>query len=261
LLAFGLVFCRTGSLVAASAALALSWMIVVLAYDFPMARRAMLSGHPFFRAKRLTLWRLIALSLPLGMVMALGSLNANMPRYIIERNLGRSELGVFASLAYLVVAVGLIVNALGQSASTRLAKHFAGGEMQGFKRIMWRLLALSAAALVLGVPLTALFGRWIVSLLYTPQYAQRLPLLLVIVATAGVNAGAAFLGYGMTAARQFKAQVPITVITTVSVTVLTLVLVPRIGLIGAAWALLISSVIQCVCSAVVLRAAISRGEQ
>jgi O-antigen/teichoic acid export membrane protein len=42
--------------------------------------------------------------LPLGVVAALVLLNTNIPRYFIERYLGEWELGIFAALAYIMVA-------------------------------------------------------------------------------------------------------------------------------------------------------------
>lgn len=255
--AFGLVFWKTHNLIAAAATLLLAWTAVVLAYDFQMARRVMLHQDRFFRANWPILRRLVTLSLPLGIVMTLISLNVNIPRYIIEHRFGASELGIFASLAYMVVAINLIVNALGQSASARLARHFAAGEITAFNRILKHLIAIGAAILVVGLPVTALVGRPIVTLLYTAQYARQLPVLLVIVATAGVNAIGSFLGYGMTAARSFRAQVPVIAAVTVSTFIAALILVPRMGVLGAAAALLISSSIQVVGSLWVLTSAIT----
>jgi len=45
------------------------------------------------------LLRLTWLSLPLGVVMMLGSLMTNIPRYFIERFQGTHEPGIFAAMA------------------------------------------------------------------------------------------------------------------------------------------------------------------
>ena len=50
--------------------------------------------------------------------------------YFIERYWGKRELGIFAALAYLIVAGNTVVSALGQSASPRLA-FTAGGRRSG----------------------------------------------------------------------------------------------------------------------------------
>ena len=104
----------------------------MLLYDLPrsgfppIARR---SAAPVIRA-----------ALPLGIVLMLTSLTANLPRYSIERHLGTRELGLFAAVASFVTVGTTIANALGQSATTRLARLFEQGEFRAFRRlaVSWR---------------------------------------------------------------------------------------------------------------------------
>ncbi len=52
------------------------------------------------------------------------SFNFNIPRYFIAYYLGEAELGIFTAVSYIVHAGSLVMVALGQAVSPRLAKYF-----------------------------------------------------------------------------------------------------------------------------------------
>jgi O-antigen/teichoic acid export membrane protein len=246
------------SVVAASASLCLTWLAVFLAYDLQLARRLLKGKGKFLTLNANRLLQLIKLAAPLGFVMALNSLNANIPRYVLQRYRGASDLGIFAALAYLVIAVGLIANALGQSAVVRLSRSFADGRTREFARLLKRMSLMGLAIAGAGVILAIMFGHAALRLLYGTVYATHLSLLILLIATSGVTAVAAFLGFGMTAARQFRAQVPIIAVTVATCAGLAIALTPRWGLMGSGFAILIASLVQVVGSLIVLVRAIRR---
>ncbi len=121
----------TRSLVWGVMGLVAAWAIVLVWYDIPnfytmqgILEKDSLKCSSLFSLKwhTKTLLRLFWVSLPLGFVMMLISLNANLPRYFIEHYLGQRDLGIFAAMAYLQVVGTTVISALGQSASPRLAK-------------------------------------------------------------------------------------------------------------------------------------------
>jgi len=244
ILVFTTAFWWSRSLVAAVAAMGLTWLLVFFSYDFRVVRRTNRPGAILLRANFQILKRLAWLSLPLGFVMALMSLNTNIPRYVLENYKGPSEFGIYASLAYLGTAASLVINAVGQSASARLSRMFADRQFDRFKSLLCRFVLLGLVIGIVGVPAAALFGRYALSLVYRPEYAHYLNVFLVMVATTSVLAVASFLGYGMTAARSFK--VPLVIIggSTLTTVVLSFGLIPRFGLMGAALALLVGAVVQ-----------------
>jgi O-antigen/teichoic acid export membrane protein len=246
LAAFGSMFLWKRNLVAATAALVVTWMAVFAVYDLWRARGVMGSPRKYFRFDRERLRRLLVVSAPLGVVMTLVSLNINTPRYMLVKYLGEAELGMFASMAYILVAVTLIVNALGQSASARLARVFAARDFAGFRSTLGKLLMMAMAVPLVGVPVAMVFGRRLLTLLYRAEYGDHVNVLVIMMVTAGLTAVGSFLGYGMTAARSFRAQVPVIGAMCVTTVGLCLVLIPRMGLEGAALALLASTLLQCV---------------
>jgi O-antigen/teichoic acid export membrane protein len=61
---------------------------------------------------------------------------------------------------------------------------------------------------------------------------------------AGLSYLGSFLGYGMNAARRFKAQLPIFVGAAAATTATCAFLVPRLGMLGAAWAVVAAALAQ-----------------
>jgi O-antigen/teichoic acid export membrane protein len=260
LVVFALTFLYTHSLVMTVAAMVLAWGGVFVLYDVGRALAIHEKGGSFFRLRPNKLRRLAVVSAPLGVVMTLISLNTNIPRYIMVKYLGEAELGIFASMAYMVVAVSLVINALGQSAATRLARMFAAGDLAGFRAVMKKLLLLGVAILVLGPPLAASFGRPLLTILYRAEYGRHLSVFVVMVLTAGFSTIASVLGYGVTAARSFRLQVPVVCVATLTAASISVALVPIFGLMGAAIALLSSAMALVIGYGLMLRYALAQSE-
>jgi O-antigen/teichoic acid export membrane protein len=254
---FTFTFWITRSLVFSVLALAATWLVVIGLYDFRVVL-SVLHDRVFFRYSASVLRHLIWLSLPLGLVMALGSLNTNIPRYLLERRLGAAELGIFASMAYLMTALSLISSALGQSVSARLSRLFAVGDLYRFRMLIGRLVGLSILLGLVGLAGAVSFGKEVLTVIYRAEYASHVNLLIVLVTSATVSTAASFVGYGMTAARCFRSQIPVMVIGVVTSGILTLVLIPSCGLMGAGYALLASNLVQAGTGYLILVSAIKR---
>jgi O-antigen/teichoic acid export membrane protein len=240
-LAFSLTFAYFRNLALSIAAMSGVWLAVVLFYDVPNAKALIGHGDGFFRFDARELWRLILLGLPLGWVATFGSLNANIPRYFLQHYLGLAEQGIYASLAYLIVAINLVVGALSVSVTTRLARLFAEGNHKQFVQLLTKLSMLGVLIAAVGVPSTFLVGRPLLTLLYRSEYADHVGLLALLVGTAGINTIGAFLFCGVTAARSFRVQAPVYFVQMVVGVAGTALLVPRWGMIGAGVGLLLSA--------------------
>ena len=240
---FGLLFAQFRSMVLAVAGMLLTWLLTLILYDLRWAKAFLQSGERFWCLRRQSINRLLLLSLPLGAVMTLMSLNVNIPRYFLQYHLGPANLGIFASLAYVLVSVTLLVNALGESAITRLSRMFAAKEIKQFRSLLLKLVTLASGIVVIGVPLALATGRQVLTILYRPEYGEHVSVLAIMVTASGVWAIGSFVTYGLTSARRFLTQIPVISFATLTTTVTCVLLVPRYGLIGAALALLASSVV------------------
>ncbi len=227
--------------------------MVIAAYDFSVARKlARSEGGICLRFHWPTLRSLAITSLPLGLVSAIASFNTNIPRYTIERVLSVSDLGIFASVAYPVTAATIVANSLGQSALARLSRLFVEHRLKEFTKLVIKLVAFGAGIAILAVTVVLTCGNRLLSVIYTPEYAKQGNLFALLAITAGLNAIACFLSYALTAARQFRVQLPISLLCMLSTFVLSVALVPRFKLVGAACALLISALILIACASTIL---------
>jgi O-antigen/teichoic acid export membrane protein len=271
LLALGAGVYLTGSVFWGAVGLVVASALVLFGYDVRSGALMLISGpravgpvraeairatglRPHWKTN--TLSRLAWLALPLGIVMMLTSLNTSIPRYFVEGYLGEHELGIFAAIAYLKRAGNTFALALGQSASPRLAGYYAAGNGKAFRWLVLKLVGVGALLGAAGVLVAVVAGSEILTLLYQPEYAQHDLLVRVMVAT-GIGYVASFLGYAMTAARYFRAQLPLFAFVSGTTALACLWLIPSGGLRGAATALIISIVIQAVCSLAVVMYALS----
>jgi O-antigen/teichoic acid export membrane protein len=269
LLLLGIGVSLTGSVVGGAIGLAIAWGLVLFGWDLRNGRLILnnASHHTdaadllvadvalkksqnllYPRWHQKTLRKLVLLALPLGFVMMLISLNTNIPRYFIERYLGERELGIFAAMSYLMVVGQMVVSALAESASPRLAKYYATGNSTAFRTLLLKLVGVGLMLGAAGVFVAVVAGRPILTLLYKPEYAERSDLFAWLMVAAGMGYVSSFLGYGMTAARYFRVQMPLFVLVTGSCAIACLWLIPTQGVRGAAIALLVGAIVQAVFS-------------
>lgn len=257
LAALTLVLAAGGTLLVAVLALGAAWLGVLLGQTVP-AVHALLRARGERSAPRLrwsALRPVAAVALPLGVVNMLVSLRGNVPRYFVEGYLGAADLGAFAALSSLVVAGSLVVGALGQAASPRLARHHLERDAAGFRRLLGILLAFAAALGAAGLAVAALAGGPLLRILFGPAYEPHAPVLVWLMAAAVVAYAASFLGFALTAARSFKEQVPLYALTSLACAAACRWLVPRWGLTGAAWGWGAAFLVELVAMAALLRLA------
>lgn len=242
-----LAYGATHTAVGAALGLAVGWAAALILFDIPVnMRHARRPAHaPRTRAgvvasRRLRLRTLARLAAPLGLAATLVSLRVNVPRYVVEGAVGTADLGAFAALAYLVVIGGRVVQAIGQAITPRLGRHFAAGESRDFGRLMGRFVAVVGAVGVGGLVVGTLFGRELLAAIYGPSYSAYHVLLMWLLAYGILEYVSTALQSSLIAARTIDVQPAVLVVSVAMVLVLSLLLVPRLGLIGAAIALLAS---------------------
>lgn len=250
----------TSSIYWATLCFAISWLFVLILYDIPNARRILKSVNrnnretkkPFFQfnykgilsclaLKKMR--RLAWLSLPLGFTVMLISLNTNIPRYFIEHFFGQRDLGIYAAIAYIIVASNTITNALGQSASPRLAKFFADRNHLAFNRLIFKLLVLGIIIGVFGIIIAFIAGRQLLTLLYSSEYADHAGVLIILIVSGVFGYAASILGYAATASRQIRSQPIVLFCVLLASMASSFLLIPSYQLLGAALSVLISTVI------------------
>ena len=252
--AFGFTLYLFRDLVWALSAVAAGRLAVLLLYDRPKGT----AGESMARSGLRSEMGILRHALPLGVMLLLVSLNTNLPRYAIERYLGVSALGAFAAVASFMTVGSTVVNALGQAATPRLAGHFSRRETAQFLRLTLLLAALVGGLGVTGVAVAAWFGATVLGIVYRPEFAAHSGLLVALMGTAIPSYVAVALGYAITATRSFDAQVPLICTVAASCGLASWLLVPRLGLRGAAVSLAIAASVQIGGEALILARATRR---
>lgn len=242
------VLWATGDVLFGVLAMAAAWGVAWLAFDGPKAM-SLLAGEsggggwlprPSFCFRKMA--KLFKLALPLGLASVLISLQTNVPRYFVEHYGGTSELGIYAALAYLVLAGGMVVMAMGQSATPRLAQLHAQGNRRAYFRLLRQLLGLGAGLAVAGMFVAVFFGEYLLGLLYGEEYARKSDVLVWLMAGGGFAYLVSFSSCGILAARRFFVQLPIMAASVGATALSAALLVPSRGMMGGAMAFLVGNV-------------------
>lgn len=254
-------------------ALMATWGLVWATYDVRWGRRILgpqrsSSGQllteeanplkPRFDAARH--WSLLRLALPLGVVMLMLALNANIPRYFIQHSMGEESLGAYSAMAYAMVAVTGVAEALGHSATPRLSRYYASGQIARFRSLLLKLLGFGMALGAVAIAAASLGGRSILALLYRPQYAEHADVFMWLTVAAALTCVAWMLNFGVTAARQFKIQVPMFAAVLLTTAAGCYLLVPTMGMLGAAVSLALGSLAHVLLASAVLAWVLIRSE-
>jgi O-antigen/teichoic acid export membrane protein len=199
---------------------------------------------------------MIWVALPLGLVMALISLTSNIPRYFIQAWLGERELGIFAALTYVTAAGMTLVSAVGNSLTPAMARDFDRGDGRAFARRFWMLLAVAAGIGLSGLLIAMLFARPVLQIVYGEEYARSAAVFVHAMALGTVTYMAAAVGFAMSAAKCFRAQVPMFVLVVATILAGSMAWIPSSGLHGAISALMLGGAVQLALGASVLLSAV-----
>jgi O-antigen/teichoic acid export membrane protein len=201
---------------------------------------------------------MFGVALPLAIVSVLVSVNGYIPRYVLESYLGKRDLGMYSAINYIPAGCFMVATALGYTVFARLSKFFGHGDLAGFRQLLFRIAGIYGALGVAGVIGAAVVGRKVLSIVYRPEYAQHVDLLRWLMVVGAVQCLTMSMQSGLTAAAQFRVQVPLFAGVAATSLLGCLLLVPRMGLAGAALAALISSLVQLCASATLVWRTLAR---
>ncbi|MDA2530936.1 polysaccharide biosynthesis protein [Bacillus cereus] len=240
----------TGDILISMICYAVSSCVIFILYDMKsmkMFKQCIKVSFVFSKLKSLFL-----LSLPMGLVMLLISLNTNIPRYFIENYLGAESLGYFSALAYVMVAGNTVISALGQACVSRLAQYYVEMDIKSFRVLLFKLIGIGILIGIIGVVVIGFIGEEILTIIYSDAYKEYNHIFILIMISAGIGYISSFMGYGMTAARCYKVQPVIFGIVSIVTILLSYWCVPQYGLTGAGITLIFASIVQLIGSSLVI---------
>ncbi|HID22657.1 MAG TPA: lipopolysaccharide biosynthesis protein [Planctomycetaceae bacterium] len=250
LAAISVVMAATGSLLWALAAYFCSQLVVMIAYDVPNAVRI---AHPSPRGRRNTarlalspfvgtgprssLTSLAWLGLPLAATSLFISLTTSTPRFFVAHYRSLYELGILGPIAGLVFTGAVFARAVNGAVSPRLARYYADAKHPAFKRLFLCAAGLYTVLGGIGALVANFWGEAVLRVLFQPEYGRYAHLLVVIMLAMTCAMLAGLVHTTMISIRRIPVLLPLTMGTWVWTTFLCWLLVPRLGLRGAAGAM------------------------
>ncbi len=242
----------TGDLRLAVLGLSVASLARIFCWEIPAARRmrttapdaaalhlprdsAEVSVRPEFRWR--AIWRLMILGAPIAIVGCLTVACMSVPRYVVKEHLGDAQAGIFFALYQVAFAQYILINALGQSLWSHLAVLFGRRQRAEFGRRIAQASMVTAAIGFPAIIVAAVFGRQLLSIMFTPAYAAD-TVVFVILMLAGFLEGLVYiLISGITSMQAFRIQVPIYLVKLALTYFGGLWVVDKYGLAGVSWAM------------------------
>jgi O-antigen/teichoic acid export membrane protein len=131
---------------------------------------------------------------------------------------------------------------MSQSISPRLARYYFGNR-RAYKRLLFKFSLFGLLLGLGGIAVSVVFGSIILSVLFKPEYAQYNWVFVQIMTAGAVLVMFSIMNVGLTAARKFAIQVPLYATSAAGCALTAFFLVPRFGISGAAWSLLVCNTI------------------
>lgn len=241
LIMFGVLFWFSKSLAFSIVGLIIARLAVLFLYDVPVSKKLLVTEN-FEQAAlgkgtapnwhKAKLWQLVKLTAPLGVVAGLTTLFTSIPRLVLDKFVGREQVGYFAALSSLLVVGSMMMAALGQSTMPRLAKYYAENR-RGYKLLLTKLTTVALVIGVTGVIVSILFGKQILTLMFTLEYAKHSGVFVHLMAAGSVLLLFSCMNIGLTAARKFAVQLPLYVLSAAACAASAFLLIPRYGMQGA----------------------------
>ena len=258
-LGMGVAVYLSGSLLWGILAVVIARCIVLLGYDISQ-RTQNVAGEskrllnevlvPRFGLKEQL--GLLRHGLPLGIVVLLTTLGSSLPNFFIKHGLSERDLGIFSVISLTISVGNMAVVSLGQAAFTRLARSYFHRNASEFDALLGKLLLVGAGIGVVGMIVSEFAGREILTMIFRPEYAERADLLPWIMAAGAVLFMAQFVGFGLTAAGYYYAQVLPNVLATISLVATCNWLIARHGLFGVILSMFVAALVQLITSTIVL---------
>ena len=232
-----------------------SWLTIFFIYDLIKANSFsnILPRFNFGNMKKIILF-----AFPLGIFNMLGSLNANIPRYFVEKIDGIETLGYFSAITYLVVAGSTIITAICQANTPYISKLFTN---KNYSKFVKMVMILSLLGLVQGLLITIVcffWGKDILNLFYGKDYIQYNSFLVLVMVAGTINYAATGLGYALNATRMYKGQPILGGVWVVFSLMTSFAIIIPYGIEGAGYVLILSAIFQFITRFLMLRGILRR---
>ena len=184
-------------------------------------------------------------SFPLGLATAVASLQANIPRIIIEKEYSTSQLGVYSSVVSLVLLGSVLLSGISQANMSKLSKYFSDNNYLEFEKLFSKMQIMGffvGCALCL---MATLFGRELLGTIFSPEYKNYSYLLVLISISFLVRSYSIFYGTAIAAMRVFNLHYKIiSIVIIANITSIYIFISMGFGLAGVGYASISTAIVE-----------------
>ena len=182
-------------------------------------------------------------SLPLGIFMAIASLNTETGKYFVRYEAGTSEVAYYSIAVIIVNGCMMTQNGINQGVLYRLSQHYQNSKT-AYLKLLAKILTLSTAFMLSVILIFHFYGREIVGFISQENYVKSLfddaPIMLIMLLAGLLIVWAMVIGDAVVACREFAGRMTSMLVSLVINFSLCyyLTIVKKMGMPGVAWAFL-----------------------
>ncbi len=229
----------TSNVMAGVTGMILFQFLSLVIYDAPYIGQF---GNRNMLNTRTSVVSIMRMAFPLGVVACLTSLSLNVPRYTVHGHLDDHSLAAFGCCASFLQVFSLVGVATQLALSPRIASQNAHSRRL-MNAMLWRNVAGVACIGTLVAIAAHVWGPMVLATTYGQQFVDFGPVLTWLMVAGVFSAAKGFLATGLTATRSTLSQASFAAAQFACSAVGCLWLVPRHGVIAAAWVVAASSAV------------------
>ncbi len=247
----------------ALAAYLLSHVFFMAVYDIPSLRQlrsslnreiptSSISGaikRSFSTTSRNMLKRLTWVGLPLAGTSMFVSLTTCTPRLVLSQWGTLFEVGILGSIASLNLCGGIIARAVNAALSSQLAKSLQQKDVRRFRRLLLKTGGIYVAIACVGLLVAYLIGDQLLSFIFGFKSSYSMILIFVLIGML-FSMLSNLVHLSLITVRWLSALLPLSMLTWLWTAIFCLLLVPRLGIQGAAISIALSRFPYCCLGAV-----------
>ncbi|MDK9855706.1 oligosaccharide flippase family protein [Staphylococcus equorum] len=190
---------------------------------------------------------IIVLSIPLAFSSSLGSLNTGIPRILLEKFYDQYTLGIFSTIAYVLVIGSLFANSISQVFLPKLRKLFKENRKSEFKKLTKKMVTIGMFIGMTSLLFSATLGKELLSVLFGEEYGENYFILIILSFGLLFILSGVFLGTSIIATGKYNVHYKISIMLLISILISGFILIPKYALLGASLTITISQLVALVC--------------
>ncbi|OBW58434.1 hypothetical protein A9986_05725 [Solibacillus silvestris] len=240
IITFSAIYIPTQSLVISLIGLLLVMIIRLFTFDLKNLKKYVETFLIFDNSSI----KLMKYALPLGIASLISSLITNVPKYLLEYQVGIEAVGIFSALYYILVACNMLITPISLLAAPRIANTLDNKDNVNFikENIIFSLFSV-IAFLIIFIPVY-LYSEWVITFLYGEEYILYSQVFVIITLSLLFGFLNAFYSLSTIAARIIKIQPIFKFFLSLIIIISSYYFINEFGIMGAAYALILTRSIE-----------------